>query len=133
MKSNIIILTAIFPNKINLVGNQLENCILSIERLKQSFEIFIVTNNTKKVFRIIKKNNFKLENIIVENINFSNKNYLNNHKLKDFNYTFGKIQSLNIFLQREKKFHSIIISDIDSIFTKKIKNLTNKKNIVLLQ
>jgi hypothetical protein len=130
LKKNYVLLTAIFPKKVNTVYAQLENCILSITRLKQNLSIFIVTNNKHKVLRIIKNNNIYLSDLFVENINASKKNYLKGHKLSDFKYAFGKIQSLRIFLKRKIEFNSIIISDIDCIFTKRIKFLINKKNII---
>jgi hypothetical protein len=130
LKKNYVLLTAVFPKKVNTVYAQLENCILSIIRLKQNLSIFIVTNEKHKVLRIIKNNNIYPNDLFVENINASKKNYLKGHKLSDFKYAFGKIQSLEIFLKKKIEFNSIIISDIDCIFTKRIKFLINTKSII---
>ena len=130
LKQNYILLTAIFPKEKNTVYEQLENCILSIVRLKQKIKIFIVTNNKIKVFEIIKKNKFYLNDFNIEKIITSKKNYLTGHKLSDFKYTFAKIQCLRIFLEKKIAFNALIISDIDALFTKKIKFLVNKKNII---
>ena len=129
-KNNYILLTAVFPEGMNTVYAQLENCILSIVRLRHRPSIFVVTNDKSKIFRIIKNNKINLNDFIIENISASKKNYLKGHKISDFKYTFAKIQSLRIFLEKKLEFNSIIISDIDCIFTKKIKFLVNKKKII---
>lgn len=126
MNSNYILLTAIVPQKKNTVIQQLEVCILSILRLNQNLKIFVGTNNRDKIIKVIKNNKFNKHNIVVKDISKSKKNYISNHKLDDFKFSFGKIQCLRVFLESNILFNKIIISDIDTIFSKRIDQILNK-------
>lgn len=122
MYQDYILLTVIFPKNKNTIIDQFETCLSSILRFSQNFKFFIATNNRFKISQSIKKFKFVEENFIIVNIYKSKKNYLSNHKLDDFKFAFGKIQCLKIFLEKKINFRSIIISDIDVIFTKNINN-----------
>jgi hypothetical protein len=125
MKKEVCIASAIvFPTietkgKRNNLVNQMKMWLTFLFHYQNEIQIVVITNEIKIISDLFKKINIRKENFDILKIKNEDLIYCNQSKNEHFRYAFSKLDSLpiiNKFLNSNKKFKKLIITDIDSIF-----------------
>lgn len=114
--------------KANLLA-QLKMMLTFLSHYQEKVHTIIVSNE-KLVISNLTKKFFSCSNFDVLEIENKELNFCNNAKLTLTKYHFAKLDSLQLlknYFEENKKYHKLIISDIDSIFldVNRVINLSN--------
>tara|TARA_B100001093_G_C26852405_1_gene1025736 strand:+ start:452 stop:1498 length:1047 start_codon:yes stop_codon:yes gene_type:complete len=99
--------------------NQIEMTCISIAKLQNLVDVVIISNETKKIRSCNFIKNFNSRNLRIIKLENNDLKICNSNKNKQFQYTFSKIDCLEIIEKLFVDNHGIdtlVLSDIDTIF-----------------